>query len=90
MTAPGVEAKKILVTGSRGKSSIVRLLHAAFAAAGNETWARITGVVPRELGPDGERTLERAAGGHVDECPCHHRVGPVMGLAPNIGEESVG
>jgi hypothetical protein len=45
----------------------VRLLRAALAAAGNDTWARITGVVPRELGPCGERTLERAAGGHVAE-----------------------
>jgi hypothetical protein len=58
---------RVLVTGSRGKSSIVRLLHAALAAAGNEAWARVTGVVPREIGPLGERTLERAAGGHVAE-----------------------
>ena len=65
--APTAAPLRVLVTGSRGKSSIVRLLHAAFAAAGNETWARITGVVPRELGPGGERTLERAAGGHVAE-----------------------
>lgn len=65
--APTAAPLRVLVTGSRGKSGIVRLLHAAFAAAGNETWARITGVVPRELGPSGERTLERAAGGHVAE-----------------------
>lgn len=58
---------RVLVTGSRGKSSIVRLLHAAFTAAGHEAWARITGVVPRELGPTGVRTLERAAGAHVAE-----------------------
>jgi len=37
MTAPGVEAKKILVTGSWGKSSVVRLLHAALNASGTPT-----------------------------------------------------
>ena len=58
---------RVLVTGSRGKSSVVRLVHAAFSAAGHQAWARVTGVVPRELGPGGERTLERAAGGHVAE-----------------------
>jgi len=59
--------RRILVTGSRGKSSIVRLLHAAMNAAGLETYARITGVVPRELGPGGCRTISRSAGAHVEE-----------------------
>lgn len=58
---------RILVTGSRGKSSVVRLLHAAFTACGLDTRARITGVVPRELGPEGERIIERSAGAHVEE-----------------------
>ena len=58
---------RVLVTGSRGKSSVVRLLQAAFSACGLESRARITGVVPRELGPGGERLIERAAGGHVGE-----------------------
>jgi len=57
----------VLVTGSRGKSSVVRLLHAAMQAAGLRTYARITGVVPRELGPEGIRNISRAAGAHVGE-----------------------
>ena len=36
-------------------------------AAGLETYARITGIVPRELGPDGIRTISRSAGAHVEE-----------------------
>ena len=59
--------RKVLVTGSRGKSSIVRYLHAAFQHAGLESYARITGVVPRELGPAGVRTISRTAGAHVEE-----------------------
>lgn len=58
---------RVLVTGSRGKSSIVRLLHTAFGDAGLTAYARITGVVPRELGPDGSRTISRPAGAHVGE-----------------------
>ena len=59
--------RRILVTGSRGKSSIVRLLHTAMNAAGFKTYARITGVVPRELGADGIRTISRSAGAQVEE-----------------------
>ncbi|NIV20748.1 MAG: gamma-polyglutamic acid synthetase, partial [Gammaproteobacteria bacterium] len=39
------------MTGSRGKSSVVRALHAAFSHAGLRCHARITGIVPREIGP---------------------------------------
>ena len=59
--------QRILVTGSRGKSSIVRLLYAGMQAADMQAYARLTGVIPRELGPDGERTISRAAGAHVEE-----------------------
>lgn len=65
-TKPGSQ-KRVLVTGSRGKSSVVRLIHAGMQAAGLQTYARITGVVPRELGHDGERIISRAAGAHVEE-----------------------
>ena len=58
---------RVLVTGSRGKSSIVRLLHAAMTAQGFNSYARITGVVPRELRPDGIRSISRSAGAHVGE-----------------------
>lgn len=60
-------ARCVLVTGSRGKSTIVRLLHAALQNAGLETHARITGVVPRELGPLGTRPILRSSGAHVEE-----------------------
>jgi len=59
--------QRVLVTGSRGKSSTVRFLHAAMNDAGLPTCARITGVVPRELGPDGNRTILRSSGAHVEE-----------------------
>jgi hypothetical protein len=58
---------RILVTGSRGKSSVVRLLQAGLAGGGLACRGRITGVVPREIGPGGEREIERAAGAHVGE-----------------------
>ena len=60
-------ARRILVTGSRGKSTIVRLLHAALQGAGLHTHSRITGVVPRELGPQGARPILRSSGAHVEE-----------------------
>lgn len=59
--------RRILVTGSRGKSSIVRLLHTAMTDAGLQSWARITGVVPRELGPGGVHNILRSSGAHVEE-----------------------
>ncbi|MCG8565277.1 MAG: hypothetical protein MI747_09370, partial [Desulfobacterales bacterium] len=58
---------KILVTGSRGKSSVVRLIHAALVACGVKAHGRITGVVPRQLGPEGSRIIVRTAGAHVGE-----------------------
>lgn len=61
------QARRVLVTGSRGKSTIVRLLHAALQDAGLQTYARITGVEPREIGPRGVRTISRSAGAHVEE-----------------------
>ena len=59
--------RRVLVTGSRGKSSIVRLVHAALHDAGLRTYARITGVVPRELCPHGIRTISRSSGAHIEE-----------------------
>jgi gamma-polyglutamate synthase len=58
---------RILVTGSRGKSSLVRLLHCALNYCEIPTYARMTGVVPRELGPGSDRTILRSAGAHVEE-----------------------
>ncbi len=62
-----ISVQKVLVTGSRGKSSIARLLYAALHDAGLRTYARITGVVPRELGPQGSRTISRSSGAHIEE-----------------------
>jgi len=58
---------KILVTGSRGKSSLVRLIHSALVANGIKAYGRITGVLPRELTPAGEVQILRTNGGHVEE-----------------------
>lgn len=58
---------KILVTGSRGKSSVVRLIHSALMANGLKAYGRITGVLPRELTPEGVVPIFRSSGGHVDE-----------------------
>ncbi len=58
---------RILVTGSRGKSSVVRLLHCAFQAMGKQAYGRITGIVPRELGPGTSKTILRSAPAHVEE-----------------------
>ena len=38
---------RVLVTGSRGKSSLVRLLHAGLASLGVRSWGRVTGVLPK-------------------------------------------
>ena len=43
------------------------MLHAAFLNAGLKAFARITGVIPRELGPGGVRTIARSTPGHVGE-----------------------
>lgn len=58
---------RIAVTGSRGKSGVVRLLHAGLCACSLNCRARITGVLPRELTPGGERPILRAAGANVAE-----------------------
>ncbi|MCR4817682.1 MAG: hypothetical protein K5841_01845 [Fretibacterium sp.] len=57
----GNPAVRILVTGTRGKSSLVRLLHAGLTAGGLRVWSRVTGVLPRSLSPDGVRVIRRDA-----------------------------
>lgn len=58
---------RILVTGSRGKSSLVRFIFHGLAAKGLRVRGRITGVVPRELSPAGERVIVRNSPGHIGE-----------------------
>lgn len=53
---------RVLVTGSRGKSSTVRLLHAALLAGGIPTIAKVTGTGSRELGTDGTEYITRRVG----------------------------
>lgn len=58
---------RILVTGSRGKSSLVRLIFTGITAKGLNSRGRITGVLPRELSPSGEKIIVRNAPGHIEE-----------------------
>lgn len=58
---------RIAVTGSRGKSSVVRLLHTALCACGLKTYTRVTGVIPRVLTPEGEHPILRFGPASVDE-----------------------
>jgi gamma-polyglutamate synthase len=44
---------RIHVNGTRGKSSVVRLIAAALRAHGVRTYAKTTGSLPRLIGPDG-------------------------------------
>ena len=61
---------RVLVTGSRGKSGTVRLIHAALAGTGRPAYAKITGTAAVELLPDGSevQTVRIGAPG-VSELP---------------------
>ena len=51
---------RVLVTGTRGKSSTVRLIHAALTAGGIPTLSKMTGTASRELDTSGqEHTTNR-------------------------------
>ena len=52
----------ILVTGTRGKSSTVRLLHGALSAAGIPTYAKTTGTLAAELDTSGAEHRTRRIG----------------------------
>lgn len=53
---------RILVTGTRGKSSVVRLLHAALSNAGFRVEAKTTGTAARDIEPDGRERATRRLG----------------------------
>ena len=53
---------RILVTGSRGKSSVVRLLHAALLAAGHRPYGKVTGTHAAEIATDGSEAPTRRTG----------------------------
>lgn len=46
-------AHRVLVTGSRGKSGTVRLIHAALSGTGHPTYAKVTGTTAVELDVEG-------------------------------------
>lgn len=58
---------KVLVTGSRGKSTVVRMIHRAMVGCGLKAYGRVTGVIPRTLSPSGELPIIRYSGAHVEE-----------------------
>ncbi len=66
-SAPDSIPIRILVTGSRGKSSLVRLLTAALDGAGVSAAGRITGVLPREIFRGKETLILRSGPGSVQE-----------------------
>lgn len=53
---------RILVTGTRGKSSVVRLLHSALRQAGYRVWGKTTGTAARTLDVDGHESPTRRLG----------------------------
>jgi len=58
---------RVLVTGTRGKSSLVRLLVAGARAAEPSTWGKITGDLPTLLCPEGDRLINRRGPACVGE-----------------------
>lgn len=62
-----MKGKRILVTGTRGKSSVVRILVDLLGLLGHHALGRITGVVPREICPSGQRIIERRSPPTVEE-----------------------
>lgn len=58
---------RILVTGTRGKSSLVRILVAGARVAEPSAWGKITGDVPTLLCPDGDRRIRRRGPARLGE-----------------------
>lgn len=59
---------RIHVNGTRGKSSVTRYIAAALRADGRRTWAKITGVRPTIILPDGSlRPIKRRGAARVQE-----------------------
>ena len=61
---------RVLVTGSRGKSGTVRLIHAALIHSGRSAYGKVTGSVAVELLPDGtEKPTIRHGTAGISELP---------------------
>lgn len=54
---------RILVSGGRGKTTLVRLIHAGLCASDCRAAARVSGDEPLVIGPDGAETRQRRWGG---------------------------
>lgn len=77
---------RILVTGSRGKSGTVRLLHAVLKGW-QPSYAKITGTVARELLPEGtEREIVRVGSATSSEMPRSIRRAAQSGASVGIFE----
>lgn len=77
---------RILVTGSRGKSGTVRLLHAVLSEW-QPTYAKITGTVARELFPDGsEKETTRVGSTSSSEVPLSIRRAAKLGALVGVFE----
>jgi poly-gamma-glutamate synthase PgsB/CapB len=61
---------RILVTGSRGKSGTVRLIHSGLANSGIKAYGKVTGTIAVELLPDGsEKATSRLGTAGISEMP---------------------
>ena len=61
---------RILVTGSRGKSGTVRLIHEILRRSGQSAYGKVTGTIAVELYPDGsEHETVRLGAASVNEMP---------------------
>ena len=70
VTARGALSTRILVTGSRGKSGTVRLIHEILRRNGLPTFGKVTGTTAVELYPDGtEVPTTRLGAACVNEMP---------------------
>ncbi len=58
---------RLLVTGTRGKSTAARYLASAFESIGLTCSTRITGTVPTVIDPSGSRRIIRSCPGHISE-----------------------
>lgn len=78
---------RILVTGSRGKSGTVRLIHSGLANSGIRTYGKVTGTVAVELFPDGsEKTTSRLGTAGISEMPQAVRRGYKAGATHGVFE----
>lgn len=78
---------RILVTGSRGKSGTVRLIHAGLAHSGIKAYGKVTGTVAVELLPDfSEKVTSRLGTAGISEMPQAVKRGKRAGATHGVFE----